>query len=69
MTPLEILLAIARISFQAGDLSTARIAAVDAANYIHPRKIANQDGESIPVDLMPDPAPAPDEEAPEFPIF
>ena len=69
MSPLDVLLSVMRLAYAAGNLAEARVAAAEAAPYLHSRKSAAPEGMTIPADLMPDPAPIPDEPGPEHPIY
>ena len=70
MSPLDVLLACMAAAFQAGDLTTARQAASEAAPYCHARKTALAEVGSIPDDLLADPPPEPDsEDVPANPIL
>lgn len=64
-SPLEVLLLVMRLQLQAGNLSGALAAADRAAPFVHARLSSNIPPLVTPEDLAADPAPTPDEEAPE----
>lgn len=61
LSPLDILLLVARTCLAGGDLQGARAAAADAAPYVHARVSVAPAETTIPADLLADPVPETDE--------
>jgi hypothetical protein len=69
MKPLEIMLAIMHACIASGDLMAAVSVAEKAAPYCHPKFGAAAPEQLLPLELMADPPPTPDEPGPDKPIL
>lgn len=67
LQPLDTMLLVMVAAVKAGDLPLALSASRDAAPYVHHRMTEGM-AKPIPADLLPDPAPVPDEPGPVHPI-
>ena len=68
ITPLQVLLMVMRTQLEKGDLAGAVSCAEKAAPFCHGRVGHAVADDPLPADLLPDPAPCPDEQGPERPV-